>query len=217
MTARLAVLASGRGSNLVAILDACARGALAAEVVAVLSDRPTARALAIARARGIAAEAIDGKAFASREAFDAALGARLDTLAPDLVVLAGFMRILTPALVARWLGRMVNIHPSLLPAYPGLHTHRRALAEGAEVHGASVHFVTPELDGGPVVMQAEVAVRPGDDEAALAARVLRVEHLLYPAALARILAGQAAFRDGAVYSPTGKLAGPERIRIAEVA
>jgi phosphoribosylglycinamide formyltransferase-1 len=217
MTARLAVLCSGRGTNLVAILDACARGALPAAVTAVISDRPGARALAIARARGIPAEALDGKAFASREAFDVALGARLDDLAPDLVVLAGFMRILTPGLVGRWLGRMVNIHPSLLPAYPGLGTHRRALADGARVHGASVHFVTPELDGGPVLMQAEVPVRPGDDEATLAARVLDAEHRLYPVALRRILAGQFAFRDGAAYSGSSRLEGPELMRNAEVA
>jgi phosphoribosylglycinamide formyltransferase-1 len=217
MTARLAVLASGRGSNLVAILDACARGALPATVVAVVSDRPDARALSIAGARGIAAELLDARAFGSREAFDAALAARLDAIAPDLVVLAGFMRILTPALVGRWLGRMVNIHPSLLPAYPGLRTHRRALADGVAVHGASVHFVTPELDGGPVVMQAEVTVRPTDDEQSLAARVLRAEHQLYPAALQRILSGQVGFRDGAVYSSSGRLADPERMRIAEVA
>jgi len=217
MTARLAVLASGRGTNLVAILDACARGALPATVVAVLSDRPASRALSIARARGICAETLDGQAYASRETYDAALGDRLDVIAPDLVVLAGFMRILTPALVERWLGRMVNIHPSLLPAYPGVRTHRRALADGATVHGASVHFVTPELDAGPVVMQVEVAVRPDDDEQALAARVLHAEHQLYPAALARIVSGQVAFRGGALYSGSVELAAPERIRIAEVA
>jgi phosphoribosylglycinamide formyltransferase-1 len=217
MTARLAVLCSGRGSNLVALLDACACGALPAAVVAVLSDRPAARALSIARARGVPAEALEGAAFATREAFDAALAERLDAIAPDLVVLAGFMRILTPGLVGRWLGRMVNIHPSLLPAYPGLHTHRRALADRVAVHGASVHFVTAELDGGPVVMQAEVPVRPDDDEATLAARVLRAEHQLYPAALGRILSGQVAFRDGAVYSGSRRLEGPERMRIAGVA
>ena len=217
MTARLAVLCSGRGSNLVALLDACARGALPAAVVAVVSDKPAARALSIARARGVPAEALDGKAFATREAFDAALAARLDAIAPDYVVLAGFMRILTPGLVGRWLGRMVNIHPSLLPAYPGLHTHRRALADRAAVHGASVHFVTAALDGGPVVMQAEVRVRPDDDEATLAARVLRAEHQLYPAALQRILSGQVAFRDGAAYSGSKKLEVPERMPIKEVA
>lgn len=217
MTARLAVLASGRGSNLLALHDACARGELPATIIAVLSNRPKAPVMQVARDNGLAAGCVDARTHASREAYDAALGARLDALAPDLVVLAGFMRILTPGLVARWLGRMVNIHPSLLPSYPGLHTHRRALADGATVHGASVHFVTDELDGGPVVMQVEVPVRARDDEAALAARVLRAEHRLYPAALKRILTGQVTFRDGAAYCGLDRLQGPEMMRIAEVA
>lgn len=215
MTARLAVLCSGRGSNLLALLDACAHGALDARVVHVLSDRGTAPALALARERGVPAEVLDPAAHADRADFDDALHARLVAAAPDLVVLAGFMRVLGPALVGRWLGRMVNIHPSLLPAYPGLRTHRRALADGARVHGASVHFVTAELDGGPVIMQAEVPVRPGDDEAALAARVLAAEHALYPAALKRVLDGQAVFRDGAVYSGQERLTRPPRLPAQE--
>jgi len=217
MTARLAVLVSGRGSNLEAILDACARGELSAEVVAVIADRPGTRALKRAEARGIAVEVLDASRHPDRAAFDRALDARLHAARPDLVVLAGFMRMLGPELVAAWLGRLVNIHPSLLPAYPGLGTHRRALADGVTVHGASVHFVTPELDGGPVVMQAEVPVRPGDDERALAARVLEVEHALYPAALQRLVSGQVAFRDGAAYCDGRRLARPERLRVAEVA
>lgn len=217
MTARLAVLVSGRGSNLDAILDASDRGALAAEVVVVIADRPDARALVRAQTRGIAAGYLDASRHPDRVAFDRGLDARLRAVTPDLVVLAGFMRVLGPEFVAGWIGRLVNIHPSLLPAYPGLRTHRQALADGARVHGASVHFVTPELDSGPVVMQVEVPVRPGDDEAALAARVLRAEHALYPAALQRIVSGQVAFRDGAAYCDGRRIAEPERLRLAEVA
>jgi len=211
MTARLVVLVSGRGSNLEAIAGACASGALDARVVAVLSDRATAPALAHAAARGIPTEVITAATHEERQRFDASLAARLAAHAVDLVVLAGFMRILPAGLVARWAGRMVNIHPSLLPAYPGLRTHRRALADRVAVHGASVHFVTPELDGGPVVMQVRVPVRPDDDEAALAQRVLRAEHRLYPAALQRILSGQVAFRDGAAYCGQRRLSEPERL------
>ena len=217
MTARLAVLASGRGSNLAAILEAGARGGLDARVVVVFADRPTATALRLAHDHHIAHECLDARHFTDRAAYDAALDARLHAFAPDFVVLAGFMRLLSPGFVAKWLGRVVNIHPSLLPAYPGLHTHRRALADGARVHGASVHFVVPELDAGPVVMQAEVPILAGDDQATLAARVLRAEHQLYPAALARIVSGQVAFRDGALYSGGRKLESPDRLRLMEVA
>jgi phosphoribosylglycinamide formyltransferase-1 len=210
MTARLVVLVSGRGSNLEAIAAACADGRLAARIVAVISDRPGAAALARAAARGIPSEVLPGAP--DREQLGSALGARLEALAPDLVVLAGFMRILSEGFVLRWVGRMVNIHPSLLPAYPGLRTHRRALADGARVHGATVHFVTPALDAGPAVMQVEVPVRPDDDEARLGARVLAAEHRLYPAALARILAGQVVFREGAVYCGGAPLSRPELLR-----
>ena len=211
MTARLAVLVSGRGSNLQALLDAIAAGALPARVVAVVCDRPGAKALAVASARGIPTVVIEARAYGERAAFDADLDAELARHSPDLVVLAGFMRILSDGFVKRWLGRLVNIHPSLLPAYPGLHTHRRALADRVTTHGATVHFVTPALDAGPVVLQVEVPVRPNDTEAMLAARVLNAEHRLYPEALKRILSGQVAFRDGGVYCDGAPLARPERL------
>lgn len=211
MTARLAVLVSGRGSNLDAILAACAAGTLDARVVVAISDRPEAKALDVATRHGVPIRVIDAKALGSRAAFDAALDAEVARWTPDLVVLAGFMRILSDAFVARWLGKLVNIHPSLLPAYPGLHTHRRALADRAQVHGATVHFVIPALDAGPAVMQVEVPVHPGDGEAQLAARVLAAEHRLYPEALRRIVSGQVAFRQGAVYCDGARLAHPERL------
>ncbi len=180
---RIVVLASGRGSNLQAVLDAAAAEGWAARVVAVLSDRPGAGALAIARAHGAQALLVDRKAHASRAGFDAALAAAVDALAPDLVVLAGFMHILDAGFVQRHAGRMLNVHPSLLPAFPGLHTHRRALAAGCKLAGATVHFVTPELDAGPIVIQAAVPVRADDTEATLAARVLGKEHAIYPRAV----------------------------------
>jgi phosphoribosylglycinamide formyltransferase-1 len=180
---RIVVLASGRGSNLQALLDAAAAGGWAARVVAVLSDRPGAGALAIARAHGALALLVDRKAHGSRAGFDAALAAAVDALAPDLVVLAGFMHILDASFVRRHEGRMLNVHPSLLPAFPGLHTHRRALAAGCKLAGATVHFVTPELDAGPIVIQAAVPVRADDTEATLAARVLEKEHAIYPRAV----------------------------------
>ena len=211
MTARLAVLVSGRGTNLDAILDACAAGALPARVVVVICDRPGAKALAVATARGIPTVIIEARAYGERAAFDADLVAELARHSPDLVVLAGFMRILSDGFVKRWLGKLVNIHPSLLPAYPGLHTHRRALADRVTTHGATVHFVTPALDAGPVVLQVEVPVRSNDTESMLAARVLGAEHRLYPEALKRILSGQVAFRDGAVYCDGAPLARPERL------
>lgn len=211
MTARLAVLVSGRGSNLDAILDACAAGTLPARVTTVISDRPGAKALARAAARGQPTITIEARAFSERALFDAALDAELSRHSPDFVVLAGFMRILSDGFVKRWLGKLVNIHPSLLPAYPGLHTHRRALADRATVHGATVHFVTPALDAGPAVLQVEVPVRPNDTEQLLAARVLNAEHRLYPEALRRIVTGQVAFRDGAAYCGDARLARPERL------
>lgn len=179
--ARIAVLISGRGSNMVALLDSqalCAK----AQFVGVISNDPRAAGLELAGARGVHTGCVDHKAFTSREAFDAVLSQTLTALAPDLVILAGFMRILTPAFTAHWHGRMLNIHPSLLPAYPGLHTHARALADGAREHGATVHFVTGELDGGPAVIQARVPVLPHDTEAALASRVLEREHDILPLA-----------------------------------
>ena len=177
------ILISGRGSNMEALIAARDGGALPVDIAAVLSNRPDAAGLATAAAAGIAACCIDHQAFAGRDAFDAALADCIDGFAPDLVVLAGFMRILGDEFVRRYAGRLMNIHPSLLPAFPGLHTHRRALAEGVRIHGCTVHFVTPALDHGPVIIQAAVPVLDGDDEATLAARVLRQEHRIYPQAV----------------------------------
>jgi phosphoribosylglycinamide formyltransferase-1 len=176
----IVILISGRGSNMEAIVRAdipCAR------IAAVISNRADAKGLAFAAAQGIATGVIDHKAFSSREAFDAALAGAIDAHRPDLVVLAGFMRVLTDGFVRHYGGRLFNIHPSLLPAFPGLHTHRRALEAGVRVHGATVHFVTPALDCGPVVIQAVVPVLPGDNEKSLAARVLAQEHRIYPQAV----------------------------------
>jgi phosphoribosylglycinamide formyltransferase-1 len=172
----IVILISGRGSNMQAIVEA------GLPVSAVISNRPDAAGLAFAQSRGVATRVVDHKAYPTREAFDAALAAAIDEYSPRLVLLAGFMRVLTPGFVARYAGRLMNIHPSLLPAFPGLDTHARALAAGARQHGCTVHFVTAELDSGPVVIQAAVPVRPGDDAKALAARVLRQEHVIYPRA-----------------------------------
>jgi len=180
---RVSVLSSGRGSNLAALLAAERAGRLAGRINAVISNRPGIRALEIAADHGVATTVVDHRAYAERDAFDAALAAAIDAGEPDLVVLAGFMRVLGPAFVAHYEGRMLNIHPSLLPSYPGLHTHRRALADGVRIHGCTVHFVTADLDHGPIVAQGAVPVLEGDDEESLAARVLAVEHRLLPAAV----------------------------------
>jgi phosphoribosylglycinamide formyltransferase-1 len=173
----IVILISGRGSNMRAIVES------GLPVDAVISNVANAAGLGFARDTGIATEVVEHRAFPSREAFDADLAATIDRRAPKLVVLAGFMRILTDGFVRRYEGRLINIHPSLLPAYPGLHTHRRALEEGVKIHGCTVHFVTPRLDHGPIIVQAAVPVLPGDTEDALAARVLRQEHRIYPLAL----------------------------------
>jgi phosphoribosylglycinamide formyltransferase 1 len=186
------VLISGRGSNMKALLDA------GLPVAAVVSNRADAPGLKIAERYGVSASAVEHKDFPTREAFDAALAAVIDRQAPKLVALAGFMRILTPAFVARYAGRLLNIHPSLLPAFPGLDTHRRALAAGVKVHGCSVHLVTEQLDHGPIVAQAAVPVRPNDTEEALAARVLRQEHVVYPRALRWFLDDKLVVRGGIV-------------------
>lgn len=185
--ARVAVLISGRGSNMEALVRAAADPAYPARIVAVVSNRADAAGLAIADATGIATHVLSHRGFASREAFDAALGDLLDDIAPDLVCLAGFMRILGADLVARWSGRMLNVHPSLLPAFRGLDTHARALAAGVKIHGCTVHLVTAELDDGPILMQAAVPVMEDDTADSLAARVLAQEHVIYPAALARFV------------------------------
>ena len=187
----IVILISGGGSNMAAIVREARRanwrGTLGADVAAVVSNRPDAGGLALAREHKIATEVVDHKGFASREAFDAALAEAIDRHQPALVVLAGFMRILTPGFVERYAGRMVNIHPSLLPAFPGLHTHRRAIEAGCKVAGATVHLVTADLDHGPILEQAVVPVLPGDSEQALAARVLTQEHQIYPRAIAALL------------------------------
>ncbi|MCU0814248.1 MAG: phosphoribosylglycinamide formyltransferase [Burkholderiaceae bacterium] len=195
---RLVVLISGRGSNLRALVQACAAECWPAAVVAVIADRPQAEGLAFAREQGIAAEVVDARACASRAAFDAALADAVDAHAPDLVLLAGFMRILADDFVCRYEGRMLNVHPSLLPAFPGLHPHRRALEAGCKIAGATVHFVTPTLDHGPIVIQAAVPVRADDTEATLAARVLEREHVIYPRAVRWAVEGRLRWRDGVV-------------------
>jgi phosphoribosylglycinamide formyltransferase-1 len=188
----VAILISGRGSNMRALVEA------GIPVAAVVSNEASAAGLEFARARHLPTAVVAHTAYPSRAAFDDALAAEIDRFGPKLVVLAGFMRILTPAFVRRYEGRLLNIHPSLLPAFPGLHTHARALAVGVKIHGATVHFVTPELDHGPIVIQAAVPVRSGDDEAALAARVLVQEHRIYPEAVRWFLDGKLAIDAGLV-------------------
>jgi phosphoribosylglycinamide formyltransferase-1 len=189
----LVVLISGRGSNMSALIDA------GLPVSAVISNRADAAGLALAAGRGIATAAIEHRSYSSREAFDMALAAEVERYSPRVVALAGFMRVLTPAFVARFRGRLLNIHPSLLPAFPGLHTHERALAAGVKLHGCTVHFVAEELDHGPIVAQAAVPVRPGDDAAKLAARVLKQEHVIYPRAVRWLLEGKLDWKDGVVH------------------
>jgi phosphoribosylglycinamide formyltransferase-1 len=190
-TKSIVILISGNGSNMRAVIEAAARedwlGRLGARVVAVISNKPEAAGLGLAQQAGIATEVLDHRGYDSREAFDAALMQAIDRHAPTLVLLAGFMRILTPGFVRHYEGRLVNIHPSLLPAFPGLHTHRRAIEAGCAQAGATVHWVTPELDHGPILAQAAVPVLPGDTEQTLAARVLEQEHRIYPQAVRQLL------------------------------
>lgn len=186
------VLISGRGSNMQALMEA------GLPVAAVISNREDAAGLETAAKRGVAARTVANKGYPTREAFDAALAAEIDRHSPKLVALAGFMRILTPAFVSRYASRLMNIHPSLLPAFPGLDTHQRALAAGVKVHGCSVHFVTEQLDHGPIIAQAAVPVRAGDTPDRLAARVLRQEHVVYPRAVRWFLEGKLVIRDGVV-------------------
>ncbi|MDK9704084.1 MAG: phosphoribosylglycinamide formyltransferase [Sulfuritalea sp.] len=189
---RYVILISGRGSNMGSLLDAGLPGACAA----VISNRPDAAGLASAAGRGIATAVIDHRGFASRAEFDIALAAGIERHAPDLVLLAGFMRILTDDFVRRFEGRLLNIHPSLLPLFPGIKTHAQALAAGVRIHGCSVHFVTPALDGGPIIAQAAVPVQADDDEASLGRRVLVEEHLLYPRVARWFLEGRLRLVDG---------------------
>jgi phosphoribosylglycinamide formyltransferase-1 len=195
---KLAILISGHGSNMASLAAACRDEHWPAQLVVVISSRSDAPGIMRARELGLPVEVLASSAFASREAFDAALIERLDALEVDLVVLAGFMRILTDGFVRHFAGRLVNIHPSLLPAFTGLDTHARALAAGVRVHGASVHLVTPELDHGPLIAQAVVPVLDGDDAATLAARVLRLEHLLLPRAVRWMVEGRVQVNQGRV-------------------
>ncbi|ERK15551.1 Phosphoribosylglycinamide formyltransferase [Serratia fonticola AU-P3(3)] len=196
---KIVVLVSGQGSNLQALIDACQQGRIAATIVAVLSNNAQAYGLQRAEEAGIAAQALDAKGFADREAFDAALAQAIDQYQPDLVVLAGYMRILSNAFVQRYAGRMLNIHPSLLPKYPGLHTHRQAIDNGDAEHGTSVHFVTEQLDGGPVILQAKVPIFPGDEEDEVIERVQTQEHTIYPLVVSWFIEGRLAMRDNAAW------------------
>ncbi|MDT8371195.1 MAG: phosphoribosylglycinamide formyltransferase [Gammaproteobacteria bacterium] len=188
-TPNIVILISGRGSNMMSIVEAVKNGTLPVTVSAVISNRPDAAGLIYAQNAGINTAVIDHTQFESRELFDQALANEIDTHSPDLVILAGFMRILTTEFVEHFAGKLVNIHPSLLPKFKGLHTHQRAIDAGEEEHGASVHIVTPELDDGPVVLQVRVPVLENDTVDSLAARVLEQEHTLYPAAIRKLVLG----------------------------
>jgi phosphoribosylglycinamide formyltransferase 1 len=194
---RVAVLISGRGSNMAALIEAAKDERFPAEIVLVMSNRPAAAGIAVARAAGLATAVIDHATYGKdRDAFERAMQAELDAHAVDLVCLAGFLRLLTPRFVGHWRGRMINIHPALLPAFKGLDTHARALAAGVKIHGASVHFVVPDMDSGPVIAQGAIAVRDDDTAETLAERVLAIEHRIYPAALALLAAGRIEIVDG---------------------
>ena len=187
---KLVILISGRGSNMEAIIRACADEGWAAQVAAVIANRPDAAGLAFAASHGIATAVVDHRQFPDRDSFDAALAQEIDSFGPDLVVLAGFMRVLTAGFVDHYAGRMLNVHPSLLPSFPGLKTHQQALDAGVRLHGASVHFVTSQLDHGPIVAQAAVPVEAGDTPAMLAERVLATEHIIYPRAVRWFVEGR---------------------------
>ena len=198
MKKRVAILISGRGSNMMALVEAARNGDYPAEIVTVISSRPEAPGLAWARSQGLPGRAFDHKAYASREAFDGAIDNALTEAGADLVALAGFMRIQSPGFVRKWLGRQLNIHPSLLPLFKGLHPQRQALQAGVRISGCSVHFVTEEMDAGPIVAQAAVAVHEGDTEDTLAERILVAEHRLYPHALGLVASGRARLEHGRV-------------------
>ncbi|MDH5540605.1 MAG: phosphoribosylglycinamide formyltransferase [Rhizobacter sp.] len=200
----IVILISGRGSNMQAIVGCREREAWPAQVAAVISNRPDAAGLAFASEHGIATRVVDHKTARSREAFDVALAERVESFAPDVIVLAGFMRILSPSFVERFAGRIVNVHPSLLPAFTGLNTHQRAIDAGCKLAGATVHFVTAELDHGPIIIQAAVPVHPGDSARMLAERVLEQEHLIYPRALAWLVKGQLKIEQGLVKHTFGE-------------
>lgn len=196
---RVAILISGRGSNMAALLEAASQPDYPAEIVLVLSNKPEAAGLTTAAEAGIATAAVDGRAYKGRKAdFEAAMQGELERHGVELICLAGFMRLLSPAFVDRWHDRLINIHPSLLPAYPGLDTHARAIADGVAQHGCTVHYVRAEMDSGPTILQAAVPVLPGDTPDALAARVLAEEHRIYPEALALVASGRARVENEAV-------------------
>jgi phosphoribosylglycinamide formyltransferase-1 len=201
---RIVILISGRGSNMQAMLKVAAAERWPAQIAAVISNQPTAAGLDVARAAGIATSAVNHRDYPDREQFDAALAELIDQHSPDLIVLAGFMRILTPGFVNRYFGRLINIHPSLLPSFPGLHTHQQAIDAGVKVHGATVHFVTAELDHGPIIAQAAVPVLDDDTEDTLAARVLEQEHRIYPQAVRDLMSGTLKLVDGRVVRSAGK-------------
>jgi len=205
---RIAVLISGSGTNLQAFIDRAGDGSLAASIVVVLSNRPDAYGLERARKAGIPAEIVEHIRFDSREAFDRAVAKTLDAYAPDIVVLAGFMRILSPWFVARYAGRVLNIHPALLPRYPGLDTHQRVLDAGDAMHGSTVHFVTGELDGGPRVLAGRLRVRPDETAADLAKRVQAIEHRIYPQAAQWFIEGRLECRGGAAWLDGERLVEP---------
>jgi len=205
---RLVVLISGRGSNMTAIARACRAGEIHARVVRVISDRADAPGLAIAAGLGAATATVPRIKGDARVEFEARLAEAIEAARPELIALAGFMRVLSAGFVARYLGRMLNVHPSLLPAYRGLDTHRRILAAAEREHGASVHYVTPELDAGPVVLQSRVPVRPGDTEATLAARVLGTEHVIYPRVIGWVAQQRLKWHDGAAWLDGARLDQP---------
>lgn len=205
---RLGILISGRGSNMVALIEACQDSAYPAEIALVISNRPDVQGLVSARAAGIRAEVVDHKAFDGREPFEDAMTALLEEAGVDLVINAGFMRIVTEGFVNRWLGHNINIHPSLLPAFPGIHVHEQALEAAVKISGCSVHFITNELDGGPIIGQVAVPVMPDDTPDTLAKRVLEQEHRLFPLCVAAVARGQVWFEDGkAVFSDAAPFKG----------
>jgi phosphoribosylglycinamide formyltransferase 1 len=211
---RTAILISGRGSNMRCLIEAAADPSYPAEIVLVLSNRPEAEGLGLAKERGVATAAVDHKIHAGRESFEASLQVLLDLHRVELICLAGFMRLFTPSFVRAWEGRLINIHPALLPAYRGLHTHKRALADGVKIHGCTVHFVVPAMDEGPIIAQAAVAVLDSDTPQTLARRVLEQEHVIYPAALAAVasrrirVSGNRVFYDSAGPEPHPLIVAP---------
>lgn len=213
---RVGVLISGRGSNMMSLAAAARAPDYPAEIVCVVSNRPNAAGLVWAREQGLAAHAIDHKAYATREAFEEALHAILVAEGVELVACAGFMRLMTAGFVSRWAGRMINIHPSLLPLYPGLHTHARALADGVRIAGCTVHYVVAEMDAGPIIAQGAVPVVDGDTPETLAGRILAVEHTIYPQALALVASGVAGLENGRVrlvsaVNQSGRLISPDLV------